>query len=73
MSHGNFIRAIREYGVRGTFEKLYKMRTLKFGRLVGTDRFGNNYYENTKDYPAGEGVAGERGGQHAKRRSAEPF
>ena len=54
MSHGHFIRAIKEWGVIGTFKKLHKMRTLKFGKLVGTDQFGNEYYENTKDYQHGE-------------------
>lgn len=32
MSHGHFLRALREYGVKGTFEKLYKMRTIKVRR-----------------------------------------
>lgn len=54
MSHGHFIRALREFGFVGTFKKLYKMRTTKFGKLVGTDQFSNEYYENTKDYPAGQ-------------------
>lgn len=93
MSHGNFIRAFREFGVvvrpslrcarffwpvssprraprrrlvvgplyllllalpQGTFKKLYKMRTLKFGTLVGEDALGNRYYENTVDYPHGQ-------------------
>ena len=53
MSHGPFLRSLREYGLRGTFEKLYKMRTIKFGRLIGVDRFGNQYFENTADYPHG--------------------
>ena len=30
------------------------VRTLKFGKLVGTDQFGNEYYENTKDYQHGQ-------------------
>jgi NADH dehydrogenase (ubiquinone) 1 alpha subcomplex subunit 12 len=51
MSHGHFVRALREFGVRGTMLKLYKMRTLKFGRLVGTDKAGNQYFENAEDYP----------------------
>lgn len=38
----------------GTFKKVYKMRTIKFGNLVGTDQFGNEYYENTKDYQHGQ-------------------
>jgi hypothetical protein len=31
MSHGPILRALKEYGVKGTFEKLYKLRTIKFG------------------------------------------
>jgi NADH:ubiquinone oxidoreductase subunit len=54
MSHGHFLRALKERGVVGTFKMLYKMRTTKFGKLMGTDQFGNNYYENTKDYPYGQ-------------------
>lgn len=53
MSHGHFIRAFKEFGVVGTFWKLYKTRTLKFGALVGVDHLGNHYYENTIDYPHG--------------------
>lgn len=53
MSHGHFIRAVKEWGVVGTFKKLYKMRTLKFGSLVGVDHLGNEYYENVIDYPHG--------------------
>lgn len=53
MSHGHFLRALKEFGVRGTFEKLYKMRTIKFGDLKGVDRYGNQYFENTVDYPHG--------------------
>lgn len=53
MSHGHFLRALKEYGLKGTFERLYKMRTIKFGRLVGVDVYGNKYMENTKDYPSG--------------------
>lgn len=34
--------------LQGTFKKLYKMRTLKFGTLMGEDALGNKYYENTK-------------------------
>lgn len=57
MSHGNFVRALREFGVRGTFEKLYKMRTIKFGDLKGVDRYGNQYFENCVDYPHGAQLA----------------
>lgn len=31
MSHGHFLRALKEFGVVGTFKKLYMMRTIKFG------------------------------------------
>jgi NADH dehydrogenase (ubiquinone) 1 alpha subcomplex subunit 12 len=51
MSHGNFLKAFKEFGIVGTFKKLYKTRTLKFGYLVGVDKYGNQYFENTKDYP----------------------
>jgi hypothetical protein len=61
MSHGHFVRALREYGVGGTFKKLYKMRTLKFGRLVGVDKYGNQYFENTEDYPHGAWCSGRCG------------
>jgi hypothetical protein len=33
----NLVRAFREFGVRGTAQKLWQMRTIKFGRHVGTD------------------------------------
>jgi NADH:ubiquinone oxidoreductase subunit len=51
MSHGPIFKALRAYGLRGTFDKLYKMRTFKFGKLVGTDSLGNKYFENYVDYP----------------------
>lgn len=54
MSHGHFIRAVKEFGVTGTFKKLFKMRTLKFGTYMGTDELGNKYYENKIDYPHGQ-------------------
>jgi len=54
MSYGNFVRAFKEFGAVGTFKKLYQQRTLKFGSLVGTDRLGNKYFENTEDYLHGE-------------------
>ncbi len=54
MSYGNFVRAFKEFGAVGTFKKLYQQRTLKFGSLVGTDRYGNKYFENTEDYHHGK-------------------
>lgn len=53
MAHANFIRALREFGVVETARKLHQLKTLKFGSLVGVDRFNNRYYENTEDYPYG--------------------
>jgi len=38
----NFVRAFREYGVKGTFTKLWQWRTIKFGRLIGTDAIGEH-------------------------------
>ena len=49
-------RALKEFGVKGTFWKMWHMRTLKFGRLVGVDKYGNKYYENKEDYPSGAWV-----------------
>lgn len=54
MSYGNVIRALKEFGVRGTFNKLWSVKTLKFGTVVGVDQMGNTYYENTIDYPQGQ-------------------
>lgn len=48
---GALMRALREYGIKGTLRKLYQMRVIKFGQLVGVDKYGNKYYENTVDYP----------------------
>lgn len=53
MSHGHFLKAFKEFGLKGTWDKLQKMRTLKFGQLVGTDKYGNEYYENRTDYMYG--------------------
>lgn len=38
----------------GTLKKLHKMRTLKFGTLIGVDKYGNKYYENRQDYIFGQ-------------------
>lgn len=60
----NVFRALKEYGLVGTFNKLFQQRTLKFGRLVGTDRFGNKYFEN-EHYPWGHNRWVEYAGGHA--------
>ena len=42
MTHSlNLIKAVREFGVRGTFYKFWQMRHIKFGRLVGVDALGS--------------------------------
>jgi NADH:ubiquinone oxidoreductase subunit len=48
---GVLLRALQEYGLAGTWRKLYAMRQIKFGTLVGVDKYGNKYYENRVDYP----------------------
>ena len=52
-AHANIVRAVKEWGIKETFWKIFQQRTLKFGDLVGTDKYGNKYYENKKDYPFG--------------------
>lgn len=47
------MRSLREFGWRGTLKKLYVYGDLKFGTIVGTDKFGNMYFEN-KDLPYGQ-------------------
>lgn len=43
-------RRVREVGgIRNSFWTLLRLRDLRAGALVGTDEFGNKYYEN-KDY-----------------------
>ena len=41
-----FLRAMQEFGPMETARKLYYYDELKFGTLMGTDSFGNKYYEN---------------------------
>ncbi|KAH9582473.1 NADH dehydrogenase 1 alpha subcomplex subunit 12 ndufa12/DAP13 [Schistosoma haematobium] len=33
-------------GIKGSFLTLFRTDELKWGKLVGTDNFGNKYYEN---------------------------
>jgi len=35
-------------GIAHTFNKLWRFDTLKSGTLVGTDEFGNSYFENNR-------------------------
>jgi NADH:ubiquinone oxidoreductase subunit len=39
-------RSVQERGWRGTVLQLYTIGDLKFGKLMGTDKFGNQYYED---------------------------
>lgn len=48
--------------------RLYKMRTLKFGTLMGVDKLGNEYYENLVEYPHGAWPLGR-----AEERQADFF
>jgi hypothetical protein len=41
-----------ERGAAGVVRMMWQIRTIKWGRLVGTDEMGNKYFENT-DYPFG--------------------
>ena len=42
----NVLRSVRDRGLVETVKRFVKYDTLKAGRLVGTDKYGNNYYEN---------------------------
>lgn len=48
------VRAFTKLGVAGTFRSLFRSRHAKIGALVGQDKYGNKYFENTKDYPWGQ-------------------
>ncbi|XP_050502112.1 probable NADH dehydrogenase [ubiquinone] 1 alpha subcomplex subunit 12 [Diabrotica virgifera virgifera] len=42
-----FLNTIKEAGgIRASLYKLYRMDNLRPGTLVGTDKYGNKYYEN---------------------------
>lgn len=42
----NILRAIVEWGPGLTWRKLLHMKEIRFGNLVGVDKYGNHYYEN---------------------------
>ena len=44
-----YARAVKEFGWKGLYEKATAMGTVKFGRLVGTDKHGNKYYEDLQE------------------------
>lgn len=60
MSSARILRAITERGPLGAFEQFFKLRTFKFGRLVGVDALGNKYYENTEEYKHGVSLVPRR-------------
>ncbi|KAJ8916617.1 hypothetical protein NQ315_000262 [Exocentrus adspersus] len=42
-----FLKTIKETGgLKASLYKLYRMDSLRPGQLVGTDKYGNKYYEN---------------------------
>ena len=42
-------KEIMERGAQESFTSFYKSSTLRWGKLKGTDQFGNKYYENMED------------------------
>lgn len=53
-------------GFRKSFNKIWRMDTLKTGKLVGTDKYGNKYYENRYYF-----VGGSRWVEYADYRNLE--
>jgi len=47
------VRAVREYGLKGTLRRLYQFKDIKFGTLIGEDELGNKYFENL-ELPSGQ-------------------
>ncbi|XP_017785144.1 PREDICTED: probable NADH dehydrogenase [ubiquinone] 1 alpha subcomplex subunit 12 [Nicrophorus vespilloides] len=46
---GLLIKTIQHYGgIRASLYKLYRMDEVKIGKLVGTDKYGNKYFENPR-------------------------
>ncbi|XP_066255793.1 probable NADH dehydrogenase [ubiquinone] 1 alpha subcomplex subunit 12 [Euwallacea similis] len=42
-----FLKTVKDYGgIKASLYKLYRMDSLRPGTLVGTDKYGNKYYEN---------------------------
>ena len=48
----DIFKGLFKLGPVEAFWKMYKMRTIKFGTLMGVDKWGNHYFENL-DYPWG--------------------
>ena len=49
-----YLKSVNEFGLKGTIMKLYTNGDVKFGKKVGEDQFGNEYFENAVDYPYGQ-------------------
>ena len=49
-----YLKAVRLWGLRRTLQKMYMLKDVKFGALQGVDKFGNEYFENAKDYHWGQ-------------------
>ncbi|KAG5931155.1 hypothetical protein E4U59_000525 [Claviceps monticola] len=45
------IRNFRKIGIKEFFHQMQYIGDTKYGRLVGTDRNGNKYYENPEELP----------------------
>ncbi|GBG29532.1 NADH dehydrogenase ubiquinone 1 alpha subcomplex subunit 12 [Hondaea fermentalgiana] len=45
----NYIKAVQTWGLKDTLRKFYQLKQIKFGTYVGTDEFGNKYYENLEE------------------------
>ncbi|KAG5949104.1 hypothetical protein E4U53_006024 [Claviceps sorghi] len=45
------IRNLRKVGIKDYFRQLLYIGDTKHGRLVGTDRAGNKYFENMEELP----------------------
>ncbi|KAK1927092.1 putative cell viability protein [Papiliotrema laurentii] len=48
VSIGRYIRNLRQVGWKEYYRQMWYIGDAKAGTLVGTDQFGNRYYENTK-------------------------
>lgn len=53
----NFTKDVKENGVKEALRRILHMRDMKYGKLVGTDKFGNKYFEDYQFEVAGEGFS----------------
>ncbi|KAI5801450.1 NADH:ubiquinone oxidoreductase 13.4kD subunit [Peziza echinospora] len=45
------LRNLWKVGIKDYFKQMNTIGDTKFGTLIGTDRFGNKFYENTEELP----------------------